>query len=110
MAIAPIDLQTLYSQLENVSKTVAHQQQGVQLAQSIRQEVHARQEAEKNTAVQHLDSGQGVQSVKDNKNSKQNKDSGKEHSDENTEQESNETSQPVFFQDPNLGKYIDISG
>ena len=48
MAIAPLDLQVLYSQLENVSKTVAHQQQGKQLANAIQQETYAQQMAEKN--------------------------------------------------------------
>ena len=62
MAIVPLDLQVLYSQLETVSKRVAHQQQGTQLANAIQQEAHAQQMAEKNSTVQQLQSGEdGIQ-------------------------------------------------
>ena len=66
MAIVPLDLQVLYSQLETVSKRVAHEQQGTQLANAIQQEAHAQQMAEKNSTVQQLQSGEdGIQKVKD---------------------------------------------
>lgn len=109
MAIAPLDLQVLYSQLENVSKTVAHQQQGKQLANAIQQEVHARELLEKSSTVQQLNSGDdSVQKVKDraaggsSQNGSHKKNKEDEHSEEQTE--------PIAFQDPNLGKFIDISG
>lgn len=38
MAIQPIDLQTMYSQMANVAQTVAHQQQGVQLNEAMQQQ------------------------------------------------------------------------
>lgn len=111
MAIAPIDLQTLYSQLENVSKTVVHQQQGVQLSNAIQQETNARQVAEKNTAVQQLkNENTDVISVRDRKASKDDKgrSEGKNNKQENQDQAENQTS--CRFEDPNLGRYVDISG
>lgn len=110
MALAPLDLQILYSQLETVSKTVAHQQQGQQLANAIQRETHAQQLAEKNSTVQQLKSGEdSVHKIKDRAagGSSQNG-SGRRQSEE--EGEEKEAPAPVAFQDPNLGKFIDISG
>lgn len=109
MALAPLDLQVLYSQLETVSKTVAHQQQGQQLANAIQRETHAQQLAEKNSTVQQLKSGEdSVHKIKDRAagGSSQNN-SGRRKGEE---EEEKETPAPVAFQDPNLGKFIDISG
>lgn len=110
MALAPLDLQVLYSQLETVSKTVAHQQQGQQLANAIQRETHSQQMAEKNSTVQQLKSGEdSVHKIKDRAagGSPQNN-SGRRQREEEVEEE--ETPTPVAFQDPNLGKFIDISG
>lgn len=52
MAIQPIDLQTLYSQLGNVSKTVAFQQQGVPLQNAIQQEEQTKRLQQKREAVE----------------------------------------------------------
>ena len=110
MALAPLDLQVLYSQLETVSKTVAHQQQGKQLANAIQQETHARQMAEKNSTVQQLKSGEdNVYKVRDRAAGDSSQNSyGRRQQEEELEEE--ETPEPVAFQDPNLGKFIDISG
>lgn len=110
MAIQPIDLQTLYSQLENVSKTVAHQQQGVHLNNAIQQDVKARQLAEEKTAVQKLQTDKdSIEALKDKKQSfgQKNQSSRQQQEEESSEQE--EPTQ-IAFKDPNLGKYIDISG
>lgn len=37
MAIHPIDLQTMYAQMNNVARTVANSQQGAQLAQQLQE-------------------------------------------------------------------------
>ena len=37
MGLNPLDLQTMYSQLNNVAKQAAHQTQGASLAQSMQQ-------------------------------------------------------------------------
>jgi len=38
MAIQPIDLQTMYSQMSNVANRVSHEQQGAQIASSLQQQ------------------------------------------------------------------------
>ena len=47
MAIHPIDLQTMYSQIDNVAKQVVHQQQGAALAESVQQTNFVRQNKER---------------------------------------------------------------
>ena len=51
MAIHPIDLQTMYSQMNNVARTVANSQQGVQLAQQLQENTIIRQNMEQAQAV-----------------------------------------------------------
>ena len=52
MSVAPIDLQTMYANMNNVARTVSHQQQGVQLAQQLQESKIIQQTAEKAAAVQ----------------------------------------------------------
>ncbi len=51
MAIAPIDLQTMYSQMNNVAKTVANQQQGTQLVNAMQEAKIVRQNLENSAQV-----------------------------------------------------------
>ncbi len=51
MGISPIDLQTMYSNMNNIAKTVANQQQGVQLAQQLQESKIVQQNAEKAAQV-----------------------------------------------------------
>ena len=46
MAVSPIDLQTMFSQVENVAKQASHLQQGVKLAEEMQQINVIRQNAE----------------------------------------------------------------
>lgn len=55
MAIHPIDLQTMYSQIENVAKQAVHQQQGAALAESVQQSNFVRQNKEDAKKVQQMD-------------------------------------------------------
>ncbi|MCR5724572.1 MAG: hypothetical protein K6G80_05750 [Treponema sp.] len=47
MAIHPIDLQTMYSQMNNVARSVANAQQGAQLSQQLQEGAVIRQNLEK---------------------------------------------------------------
>lgn len=47
MGIAPIDLQAMYANMNNVAKVVSNQQQGVQLAQQLQESKIIQQNAEK---------------------------------------------------------------
>lgn len=63
MAIQPIDLQTMYSQMTNVANRVAHEQNGGQLAQSINQQSVINQNAEKAQTVQKTASNDAKASI-----------------------------------------------
>ncbi len=109
MGLVPLDLQILYSQLDNVSKTVAHQQQGKRLATAVEQERIAQKDAEKNEAVQQLKSNdEAIQRIKDREG--ENKNFQEEKRKQETPEENQKPEEPVAFQDPHLGKFIDISG
>jgi hypothetical protein len=109
MAIQPIDLQTLYSQLDTVAKTAAHQQQGIQLAASMRAAEVNRQETEKNTAVQELaQENEGPQGINDRSSSgrqEKKEEKGKKKAPTPEKEQIFET-----IKDPNLGTYIDVLG
>ena len=69
MAIAPIDLSTIYSQMNNVAKTVQHQQQGVQLSQSMQENAMIQQNQEQAAQVHKTaDSEANAAQVKDDAN------------------------------------------
>ncbi|AEE16575.1 hypothetical protein [Treponema brennaborense] len=113
MAIQPIDLQTLYSQLGNVAKTVVHQQQGAQLSNSIQQTELAKRTAEKNSTVQELsDEEKEIVMVKDrNLGSGSAADSRQQKErDADSRNEPEAPASETYFTDPDLGQHIDISG
>jgi len=52
MAIQPIDLQIMYSQMSNVANIAAHQQNGAQLADAMQQTKIVQQNIEQTSSVQ----------------------------------------------------------
>ena len=51
MGVSPLDLQTMYANMNNVARTVSHQQQGMVLAQQLQESKIIQQNAEKATQV-----------------------------------------------------------
>ena len=51
MGVSPLDLQTMYANMNNVAKTVSHQQQGLQLAQQLQESKIVQQNTEKAAQV-----------------------------------------------------------
>ena len=51
MGVSPLDLQTMYANMNNVARTVSHQQQGAVLAQQLQESKIIQQNAEKASAV-----------------------------------------------------------
>lgn len=111
MAIQPIDLQTMYTQLEKVSKMAAHQQQGLQLQKAIHQEEQAKRLQEKNQTVEKaIMDDEGLPVVADrNKNARPEED---EEGKNQTNAQKDETIPEEFevIKDPRLGQHIDVSG
>lgn len=116
MAIQPIDLQTLYTQLDKVSKTVAFEQQGVHLKNALNDADTEKRIFEKNKAVQQASMEDSETSrVKERKEGNQDNGTSEEHhSKESNDKNNNEVvetaSKTNIINDPELGRYVDISG
>ena len=106
MVIHPIDLQTMYSQIDNVAKQVVHQQQGAALAESVQQTNFVRQNKEDAKKVQQME--------EQNKLSNLNQD-GSSHSSSNSSFAENKKKEddsiPVKkkLTESYLGQHIDIT-
>lgn len=107
MAIQPIDLQTLYTQMDKVSKNVVQQQQQAQLQGSMQLDGLVKKDIQKSTTVEQMEKQESMSSVKDGHNSNNGKNnSSKKHKSEETQEEI----VLEVIKDPALGKTIDISG
>ena len=107
MAIQPIDLQTLYTQMDKVSKNVVQQQQQVQLHGSMEIADLVKKDLQKNSTVEKTEKQDEMASVKDKKNSNE---ANENHSKKKKENESQENVIIEVIKDPALGQIIDISG
>lgn len=108
VGIQPIDLQTLYSQMEKVGKQQGAEQSGA-IANRERQEEANRVDAEKR--LNSVKSSESINNEKiainDGMSSKSSMNQGKykqEKAEEETEEEEN------YIQDPKLGRRVDVSG
>ena len=110
MAIRPIDLSTVYSQMDKVAKYSASQDQNAQLANSVNSSRLAQTETEKARQVQQTAANK-VESEKvkpDGKQAQQRESEKKQHK-ENTEEEEEEEKKQKEIKDPLLGQHIDIT-
>ena len=110
----PIDLQTLFTQMDKVAKTQSQMKEGLQI-QATMQQVQSQKKAEEQVRSinETQDMGYGVSQIKDEKSHKdtpghnhQNEDSENTESDETQTENKNKN----YFRDPTLGRNIDISG
>jgi hypothetical protein len=109
MAIQPIDLQTLFTQIDKIGKAQGAQREGLAVQQAIQGAQLQRKTEEHIQEVNEAqDTGEGAEKVNDRGKrneagggGKRGKGSGK---DDVTEEEN-----PMIFRDPALGKNIDIS-
>jgi hypothetical protein len=114
MAIQPIDLQALFSQVDKVGKSQAFQREGLQIQQAMQQIESQRKAEEKVQSVNEAqDMGAGAEQIKDQEEHGQNESrrDGK-HKDGEDEDPGGEngTVNPNLIKDPSLGRNIDISG
>jgi hypothetical protein len=107
MAIAPIDLQTLFTQVDKVGKTQAAQKEGQALAQSIQGvEIQRKTEEQIKQVNQAQDTGEGADKIND-QNRRKNSSGSNEDKRKNDEKEDEE--KKSVLRDPSLGNKIDIS-
>jgi hypothetical protein len=112
MAIQPIDLQTLFTQLDKVGKDQTAQKEGVQIKQALQGDQIQRKTDERIRSVnESQDMGEGTEAVND-RSPRQHP--GKEKQDLQGQAPAGETGETSyneeFFRDPDLGKNIDLSG
>lgn len=107
MAIHPIDLSTIYSQLDNVAKFNASQNQNVQNAAGIMHSVTVAQEAEKAKAVQETAKNESsADEIKDDSENSSSEEKEKSDKKENSQEEEHKQ---IEITDPKLGQHIDIT-
>ena len=105
MAIAPIDLQTLFTQLDKVGRTHANQKEGsiqnavqnIQIQRKTEEQIQQVNEAQ--------NTGEGAEKVNDHGQRQNNSRHNEKKQSENNEEET----QSSVLRDPSLGRNIDIS-
>lgn len=112
MAIQPIDLQALFSQVDRLGKQQMLQQEGVQIQaalQSMQEE--ARNQVRNRSVNEAQDAGEGAEKVKDRNSRPRRQARGKtpQEDDEEDETPTRDTEQPQTWESY-LGKNIDLSG
>jgi len=107
MAIAPIDLQTIFSQVDKVGRAQMAEKQGQALTQSIQgAELQRKTEEKINQVNETQDTGEGPDKIKD-QNKRNNSDSKKEEKKQKDKKD--EEHQLSVLRDPSLGNKVDIS-
>ena len=113
MAIAPIDLQAIFSQVDKVGKSQAAQREGQILHQAmVGVQLQRKTEEHIQQVNEAQNTGEGVEKIKDrDAENKQKRNSGGKggRNEENNEDENAEEKQFSVLHDPYLGKKIDIS-
>jgi len=110
MAIQPIDLQALFTQLDKVGKNQAVLREGQQIQDAL-QQVQAQRKLEENvqSVNEAQEMGEEAEKIKDDKGHGANQGGGKGNPGENADPDPEEE-KPELIRDPALGRIIDISG
>jgi hypothetical protein len=113
MAIQPIDLQTMFTQLDKVGKNQAAQKEGLTVQQAL-QNVQMQKKTEEHiqSVNEAQDTGEGAEKVDDQSGRKNAGEAGEEVQEhDGGEGDAGEGEEdPVVIRDPALGRNIDISG
>ena len=116
MALQPIDLQLLFSQLDNIGKDVSTQKDGALLRETIAgHRMELRNEIKTKSVNETQDTKEGLEKIDDRLKYKQNKNNesgghSKKGQKEETPENENATKFQMRLRDPSLGNYVDISG
>jgi putative protein kinase ArgK-like GTPase of G3E family len=110
MAIAPIDLQAIFSQVDKVGKTQAAQKEGQTLHQAIQgAQIERKTEEHIQQVNETQNTGEGIEKIKDRDKEHRSKQNSGGKNDERKKEENAEETQTRILRDPYLGKKIDIS-
>lgn len=108
MAIQPIDLQIMYSQMSNVAKIAAHQQNGVQMAEALQQNKVIQQNIEQVASVRKA-ADESAKSVEVNPDGKKNNENRNERGRKKTPPPESAPVKEKEFRESYLGQHIDIT-
>jgi len=107
MAIAPIDLQTIFTQVEKVGKAQAAAKEGQTLQQAMQgAHIQKKTEDEIRQVNQAQDTGEGADKISDNTRRHQ---EGSQNNKRKKEEEAEEEKKQAILKNPYLGNKIDIS-
>jgi len=111
MAIQPIDLQALFTQLDKVGKNQAVLREGQQL-QEANQQAQTQRKLEENvrSVNEAQEMGEETEVIKDQKGSGSNAGKGGAKGNQQETEEPAGEEKPELIRDPALGRNIDISG
>jgi hypothetical protein len=112
MAIQPIDLQTLFTQMDKVGKAQSAQREGLQIQQAL-QQVDSQRKAEEHvqSVNEAQNMGEDAEKIKDEGPRRRYESREKnEKPPEDEDAEEDEKEAPGLIRDPRLGRNIDISG
>jgi hypothetical protein len=108
MAIAPLDLQTLFTQVDKVGKAQLSQREGLVLQQAI-QGVHIQRKTEERVQEVNETQNTGDGAEKVNDRGQRGQDGGNKKGKSSRESVEEEQTRHPVLQDLNLGRNIDIS-
>jgi hypothetical protein len=107
MGIAPIDLQTLFTQLDKVARTYASQKEGQALQQAVQgAQIQKKTEEQIQQVNEAQNTGEGAEKINDH--GKREHGEGKKKERGQKEEDEDEKTASVLS-DPSLGRNIDIS-
>ncbi|WP_024469384.1 hypothetical protein [Treponema pedis] len=109
MAIHPIDLQTLYSQMDKIGRQQGAEQQVAAAAKNVQQQQNKLDAEKKLSSVQVINPGDN-EGVKINGDGHFKKDEKNKNKPENEHTEKKEELSDNYIKDPYLGQHVDISG
>jgi hypothetical protein len=110
MAIQPIDLQALFTQVDKVGKAQSAQREGLAVQQALQGAQLQRKTEEHIQEVNEAqDSGDGAEKVNDRGQGRNSPAKGKREKGEDPAEGEEEAAQPSVIRDPSLGRNIDIS-
>jgi hypothetical protein len=115
MAIQPIDLQTLFTQVDKVGKLQASQKEGLALQQSIQSvEIQRRTDEHIQSVNEAQNTGEGTEQINDrNARKRQSGEEAAENEDGETQDSGDaveKTASAWVIKDPALGRNVDFSG
>ena len=109
MAIQPIDLQTLFTQMDKVGKTQSAAREGLAMQEAIQgAQIQRKTEEQIQSVNETQNMGDGAEKVKERSGRRQDSDEEKNKEPHNENSEEEEMRRPVIS-DPLLGRNIDIS-